>query len=143
VCSTLSDESSCTSAQCSWDGDTSTCSGRTTAVCGGTYSNGAHWYAHSLERGLNYVEKTANYTLTSIDDVVNCTTGTFALTLPSAALNNGKVFMLKNMGSGTITLNTTSSQTIDGNASGTLTLAQYESMSIQSNNANWLIISQV
>jgi hypothetical protein len=144
VCSTLGDEESCNAVSgCGWDGDLSACTGRTTAVCSGTYSNGAHWYAHSLERGLNYVEKTANYTVTSIDDVVNCTSGTFALTLPNAALNNGKVFMLKNMGSGTITLNTTSSQTIDGNASGTLTLAQYESMSVQSNNANWLIISQV
>jgi hypothetical protein len=138
VCSSFGDQESCEAEQCSWDGDLSVCSGRTTAVCSGTYSNGAHWYAHSLERGLNYVEKTANYTLTSIDDVVTCTTGTFALTLPSAALNNGKVFVLKNTGAGTITINTTSSQTIDGFASGALTLATNDSMQVVSNNGNWI-----
>jgi len=92
---------------------------------------------------LNYVEKTANYTVTSIDDIINCTSGTFTLTLPDASLNNGKQFTLKNTGAGTITLNTTSSQTIDGNASGTLTLTAGQSKVVVSNNSNWIIVSQV
>jgi predicted transglutaminase-like cysteine proteinase len=141
VCSALGDEESCNAVSgCGWDSDLGVCTGRTTAVCSGTYSNGAHWYAHSLERGLNYVEKTANYTITSIDDIVNCTSGTFALTLPSAALNNGKQYSLKNTGTGVITLNTTSSQTIDGNASGVLTLNASESITLLSNNTNWIIV---
>lgn len=143
VCSSQSDQSSCeATGVCSWDSDLMVCTGagRATAVCSGTYSNGFHWYAHSLERGLNYVEKTANYTLVDIDDVVNCTTGTFTLTLPSAATNNGKQYTLKNTGAGTITLNTTSGQTIDGNASGVLTLAAGDSMVVVSNNLNWIIV---
>jgi hypothetical protein len=138
TCSSLGDESSCNAVSgCSWNGETNACEGPS-ARCVGTYSNGAHWYAHSLERGLNYVAKTANYTLTDIDDVVDCTSGTFALTLPSAALNNGKTYYLKNTGAGTITLNTTSGQTIDGNASGTLTLTAGQSTTVVSNNSNWI-----
>jgi hypothetical protein len=137
VCSTLGDQSTCEAAQCSWDGDTNTCSGRTTAVCGGNYDNGSRWYAHSLERGTSVVEKTANYTLTSIDDVVKVTANSVTLTLPSAALNNGKEFKLKNRGSGVVTLATTLGQTIDGYGSGVLTLNPEESMVVISNNVNW------
>jgi hypothetical protein len=138
TCSTLGDESSCNAVSgCSWNGETNACEGPS-ARCVGTYSNGAHWYAHSLERGLNYVAKTANYTITDIDDVVDCTSGTFALTLPSAALNNGKKYHLKNTGAGVITLNTTGGQLIDGNASGVLTLTAGQSTTVVSNNSNWI-----
>jgi hypothetical protein len=139
VCSTLGDQSSCEAAQCSWNGDTNVCEGRTTAVCSGTYDNGSRWYAHSLERGYSIVEKTANYTITDIDDMVVVTANSVTLTLPSASLNNGKEYVLKNFGSGTVTLATTSSQTIDGNGSGVLTLATGESMTVRSNNVNWYI----
>jgi len=137
VCSTLGDQSSCEAAQCTWNGDTSACEGRTTAVCGGTYDNGSRWYAHSLERGASVVEKTANYTITSIDDVVKVTANSVTLTLPSAALNNGKELKLKNRGTGVVTLATTSGQTIDGYGSGVLTLNPEESMVVISNNVNW------
>ena len=55
------------------------------------------------------------------------------------ALLNGKTYYLKNIGTGTITLNTTSSQTIDGNASGVLTMVQGDSITVISNNSNWII----
>jgi predicted transglutaminase-like cysteine proteinase len=116
------------------------CSGTWGYSCTGTYSNNKYWYAHSLERGLNYVAKTANYTITDIDDIVDCTSNSFTLTLPDATLNNGKQYTLKNTGTGTITLNTTSSQTIDGNASGVLTLVTGDSMVIVSNNQNWVVV---
>lgn len=136
-CPVIGDQPTCDSTSgCGWDSESNVCTGP--AGCQGTYSNGAHWYAHSLERGLNYVAKTANYTLTDIDDVVDCTSGTFALTLPSAALNNGKTYYLKNTGAGTITLNTTGGQTIDGNASGALTLTAGQSTTVVSNNSNWI-----
>lgn len=137
-CPSFGDQPSCDGAGCAWDSDNNVCTGGTSCV--GTYSNGAHWYAHSLERGLNYAEKTSAYTLTSIDDVINCTSGTFALTLPSAPLNNGKKYEIKNTGAGVITLSTTSSQTIDGNASGVLTLNTSDSMTVISNNVNWVIV---
>jgi hypothetical protein len=135
-------ETSPVASYCSWNSEDSTCSGagNATAFCSGNYTTSDRWFAHSLERGLNYQAKTANYTLTDIDDIVDCTSGTFTLTLPSASLNNGKQYVLKNTGSGVITLNTTSSQTIDGNASGTLTLNTSESMTVVSNNSNWVIV---
>jgi hypothetical protein len=140
-CPDYGDESSCNAVSgCGWDSDTNSCTG-TVNTCVGTYDNGFRWYAHSLERGLNYVAKTANYTITDIDDVVDCTANSFTLTLPDATLNNGKQYNLKNTGAGTITLNTTSSQTIDGGASGTVTLTAGQAKILMSNNSNWIIIS--
>jgi len=137
-CPSYGDESSCNAVSgCGWDGEFGNCTG-TENTCVGTYDNGFRWYAHSLERGLNYVEKTATYTLLDIDDVVNCTSGTFTLNLPSAALNNGKTYHLKNTGAGTITVDPFSTETIDGLS--TDTIASGGSMTIVSNNSNWIKI---
>jgi hypothetical protein len=89
---------------------------------------------------LTYSAKTANYTLTGSDRLINCTSGTFTLTLPTAVGATGKVYDLKNTGSGVITLNTTSSQTIDSSASGALTLNQWDNLTVVSDGANWIII---
>ncbi len=78
-------------------------------------------------------------TLLATDQVVEITTGTFAVTLPTAVGIAGRRYDIKNSGTGVTTLNTTSSQTIDGNASGVLTLNQYDSLTIISNGANWLL----
>ncbi len=88
-----------------------------------------------------YVAKTGAYTLTASDYTVDCTSGTYALTLPTAVGCTGRIYVLNNSGTGVITLNTTSSQTIDGNSSGTLTLAQNKNYTVQSNGANWIILS--
>lgn len=88
-----------------------------------------------------YVAKTANYTLTSNDYLVDCTSNSFTLTLPTAVGATGQQYVLKNSGTGVITLATTSSQTIDGVASGILTLVQWDSLIVVSNNANWIIIN--
>jgi len=89
---------------------------------------------------FNVVSKTANYALTDSDFTVKCTSGTFTLTLPSAIARRGRPYVLKNSGTGVITVNTTSAQTIDGQASGAITLAQYDSLTVQSDNANWMVI---
>jgi hypothetical protein len=99
-----------------------------------------YWYVHYLEQGEGYVEKTANYTLTNIDDVVNCTSGTFALTLPSAVTYPYKKYSVINSGSGVITMNTTSSQTINGLASGVMTLSPGESGVFYSTATNWVTL---
>ena len=91
--------------------------------------------------GAAYVAKTVNYTLTISDYTVNCTANSFNLTLPTAASIAGRIYVLNNSGAGTITINTTSAQTIDGNASGTLTLATNKNYVVQSDGANWIIIS--
>jgi hypothetical protein len=70
------------------------------------------------------------------DYVVICT-GTNTLTLPTA-VGNANQYTIK-LTSGTTTLNTTSSQTIDGSTSISLTVA-YTSLTLISNNTNWVII---
>ena len=88
-----------------------------------------------------YVQKTAAYVITSSDFTIECTSGTFDITLPTAVGIKGRIYVIANSGAGTITLATTSSQTIDGNASGVLTLTQNKSYTVQSNNSNWVIIA--
>jgi len=87
-----------------------------------------------------YVAKTASYTLTNTDYLVNWTSGTVNATLPTAVGITGQIFELKNSGTGIITILTTSSQTIDGNASGILTLLQWDSLRVMSDGVNWIAI---
>jgi len=89
---------------------------------------------------LGYVAKTANYTLTANDYLVNFTSGTVDVTLPTAVGCQGQVYKIKNTGTGIITLKTTSSQTIDGVASGILTLVQWDSIPVMSDGVNYIII---
>jgi hypothetical protein len=58
-----------------------------------------------------YVAKTAIYTITAADHTINCTSGTFTVTLPTAVSITGTQYTIVNSGSGTITIGTTSSQT--------------------------------
>lgn len=87
-----------------------------------------------------YVAKTGAYNVAVTDGTVDCTANSFALTLLDAVATPYRVHHLKNSGSGVITINTTSGQTIDGQASGAITLAQYENLTVQSNGANWIIL---
>lgn len=93
--------------------------------------------------GKAYVAKTANYTLTINDYLVNCTANSFAITLPTAVGITGREYVIKNTGSGTITLNTTSSQTIDGGASGSITIAQWKCYTLVSDGANWIVTNKI
>ena len=91
---------------------------------------------------LGYVAKTASYTITTTDYLIDCTANTFTVTLPTAASVAGKIYEITNSGAGTITLATTSSQTFT-NVSGTpttLTIAATlaKSVRVMSNGTNWL-----
>ncbi len=83
---------------------------------------------------------TALRTLDGSDELVNITSGTFTVTLPSAVGFNKK-FTVKNSGTGIISLATTSSQTIDGAAASEYTLLQGDHYELRSNGSNWIIIS--
>jgi len=87
-----------------------------------------------------YVAKSGAYTVAVTDLTVDCTSGTFILTLGDAIATPYRIHHLKNSGTGVITVNTTAAQTIDGNASGSITLNQYDNLSVQSNGANWIIL---
>jgi len=87
-----------------------------------------------------YLGISAGRTLDATDFLVNATSNSFTVTLPTAVAIDGRMYVIKNSGTGRITINTTSSETVDGMASGTLFLWQYESLTLLSNGANWIII---
>lgn len=92
-----------------------------------------------------YAAKTANYTIAANDYTINCTSGSFTVTLPTAASTAGQVYVITNSGAGTITIGTTSSQTF-ANVTATpttLTMSTVGSRTVQSNGANWLLISSL
>jgi len=86
-----------------------------------------------------YVAKTTTYTILATDSVIDCTAGTFTITLPTAVGCMGRSYIIKNSGAGVITVATTSSQTIDGGTTASLAV-QYASLTVVSNNANWIVI---
>ena len=87
---------------------------------------------------LGYVAVTSTYLILTTDLLVDCTTGSFTVTLPTAVSVVGKQYVLVNSGSGVITVATTSSQTI--NSSVTQVLNSGNSITVISNGANWIII---
>ncbi len=107
------------------------------------FSSSLLYFSPSASRYLvqlnGYVAKTANYTITNDDYVIDCTTNSFTVTLPTAVGITGKVFIVKNStAADTITLATTSSQTIDNTTPGTVAAGAV--IRLQSTGANWIII---
>lgn len=97
-------------------------------------------------RSVNATAKTSAYTLTATDYVIlaDASGGAFTLTLPSAVtVGNGKRFILKKVDSSftQVTVDTTSSQTIDGATSTTLA-TQYETLTLVSDGANWHVLER-
>lgn len=86
-----------------------------------------------------YVAKTANYTITTLDSTIDCTSGTFTVTLPTAVGVTGRIYNIKNTGTGTITVEGNGSEKIDGGLTAVLS-NRYESIKLQSNGSNWIII---
>jgi len=105
---------------------------------GTTAANSSLHVNGSIARAYRAI--TALRTLDGTDNVIDCTANSFAVTLPTAVGITGREYIIKNTGTGIITLNTTSSQTIDGVASGVLTLVQWDSMTVVSTGSNWIII---
>jgi hypothetical protein len=111
----------------------------------GTTAGGslAGTYPNPSLAGLSIASKTGAYTLTATDNLVlgNVNGGGFTLTLPDAAVNSGKLYSIKktDSSSNTLTINTTSSQTIDGSLTATISV-QYVSLDLISDGSNWQII---
>lgn len=83
-------------------------------------------------------------TVTTQMDIIACSaaSGAYTITLPSAANLHGVTFTFKrtdNSGN-SCTVNTTSSQTIDGSTTYSLT-AQFKYVTVTSDGSNWLIIA--
>lgn len=108
---------------------------------GSVGANGANGYtgsAGTFSTIAPLVSKSATYTALISDYTILCTANSFTVNLPTAAGISGKVFNIKNTGSGTITVDGYSSETIDGES--TQTVSQWENLSIQSNGSNWIIL---
>lgn len=82
----------------------------------------------------------ATYLALDTDYIINAVTGTFVLTLPDATQRTNKLYILKNSGSGLITVVTTGGQLIDGSPN-PIELTENTSLSIQSTGSNWIITS--
>jgi hypothetical protein len=78
------------------------------------------------------------YNITANDYTIVCGAAT-TVTLPTAVGIPGRIYNIKNMSSGIVTVATTSSQTIDGSTT-RLISTNNETITVQSDNVNWVII---
>jgi hypothetical protein len=91
--------------------------------------------------------KNNTYTLTTTDYTIlaNANTTPFTLTLPSASTSGtGRYYVIKKIDAtaNTVTISTTSSQTIDGATTYTINTA-YSGVNLQSDGSNWWIIANL
>jgi len=82
-----------------------------------------------------YTAKTSAYTILSTDNTVTLTSGSFAFTVPTAIGITGKSFVLKNKGTGILTVNFTGGQNADNLT--TFTLSENSSIVLESNGTNY------
>lgn len=96
-------------------------------------------FIHKCSITFPYVSKTANYTFTDFDYLVDCTANSFNVVLPTAVGKEGRVYVIKNSGVGIITLDGAGTETIDGAL--TLTLATKVCYTVASDGSNWIILN--
>lgn len=101
-------------------------------------SGGGGGGGSGITRSVNVVSSATAAGATALKDYVYLCSGTMTLTLPTAVGNTNR-YTAENSGSGTITVATTSAQTINGASSYTLD-AQYESIDLISDDTNWKVI---
>lgn len=87
---------------------------------------------------LPFTNRTSTYTIDNTDCVINCTTGTFTVTLPTAVGIEGQYFFIKNSGTGAVTVDADGAETIDGLPNKILAV-QNEAVMVISDGANWII----
>ena len=87
------------------------------------------------------VAKTGAYTTTANDHVITCGAGneSFTVTLIAASGLAGLMYHIKNVGTGTITVDGNSAETIDGSATAVIS-TQFASIKIICDGSNWHII---
>lgn len=86
----------------------------------------------------SYVEKTSNYMAVALDTIINCTSGTFTVSLPTAIGIQGREYIIKNSGVGVITVVPFGAELIDGLP--TFTVMSGGSVNIDSTGAGWIIL---
>lgn len=91
-----------------------------------------------IARSVNSVSSDTTAGATAATDYVYFVSGTSTLTLPTAVSNTNR-YIVKNTGADTVTIATTSSQTIDGSSTASLPVAN-TSLELISDGSNWRII---
>lgn len=81
------------------------------------------------------------YTIVEDDYLIECTSGTFDVNLPTSVGVQGKLYVIKNSGNGIISVKCSGSENIDGFIS--YPLISKQSLSLQSNGSNWIVITPV
>ena len=117
----------------------------------GNDGNGDTLRSAGTKMNSNFEQIFALYTVTNLitnatatnDDgifVVDTTSNSITIVLPTAVANQGKTFIVKKTAAAnTVTLDANAAETIDGDATKVLS-AQWESVTIVSNGINWFII---
>lgn len=91
-----------------------------------------------ISRGVYLVSSNTTAGTGANVDYVYLVSGTTTITLPTA-IGTTNTYTIKNVGTNTVTVNTTSSQTIDGSLSASMPV-QYTSLTVVSDGSNWNII---
>jgi len=87
---------------------------------------------------LTYRHVSNTYNVSLVDAVIDCS-GTFTVTLPTAVGIVGKVYIIKNSGTGIISIACFDSETIDGLVTRHSDV-QYQAIMVVSDGANWKVI---
>jgi hypothetical protein len=113
---------------------------RELTINGTTYDLTANrsWTISASGKSINIVSINTVAGSTPSTDYVYLASSTINITLPTA-VGNQNLYIIKNVGTGVITINTTSSQTIDGSLTAPIRV-QYLSLTLISDGANWNII---
>lgn len=108
----------------------------------GKFNNTVATGSYQINTGIQtaYVAKSGSYTLTAYDNKIEVTATGQTMTLPTAVGVTGQEYTIKLTASGSCTVATTSSQTIDGSTTYSL-VSQYKYVTVQSNGANWIVIA--
>ncbi len=89
-------------------------------------------------KSLNVVQKTATYTATTDDNIIECN-GAFDVTLYTAVSNTGRQVTVKNTGTSEVGIVGTSSQTIEGETRQAIA-SKPDSFTFYSDGTNWRIM---
>lgn len=89
---------------------------------------------------LGYTGTATGITLDDSHSIVEVTATGQTITLPTAVSVAGRTYTIKLTASGSCTVATTSSQTIDGSTTYSLA-SQYKYVTVTSNNGNWIVIA--
>lgn len=104
------------------------------------FYNGTAWGAVASTTNsltLGYTAITATYNVADTDYTIHVTANSPTINLPTAVGRTGRVYIIKNSGTGFPVVDGSGAETIDGNI--TITLG-VETLRIQSTGTNWIII---